>query len=148
MLTESRFSKTNLAWTEQILKVIGNPLTLRIICLIGICINSRLKGDITFHVIALKIYRFLLYSVLGAHESGNAEARDVRNILAFNVHSLPSQRKYDENKYRAIKRNQSHKRHFSFLLINFPPSNANCFPAVFTNAPEETSCLPLSLHLQ
>lgn len=38
--------------------------------------------------------------------------------------------KYVENKYRAIKRNQSHKRHFSFLLINFPSWQPAALPHI------------------
>lgn len=59
--------------------------------------------------------------MLDAPESENVEMRgSLRRRLSHS--KWLGWGKYDENKYEAIKCNQSHKRHFSFLLINFPPS--------------------------
>lgn len=61
---------------------------------------------------------FLVY-----FEDGNVF---IHPLFAWVLHTATrSARKYDENKFEAIKRNQSHKRHFSFLLINFPLLNGD-----------------------
>lgn len=50
------------------------------------------------------------------------DARQSLLALGFTPGLSRWKRRNDENKFAAIKCNQSHKRHFSFLLINFPSS--------------------------